>query len=366
MSPVTLSRRDARRVAVRAQWLTRERPADVLETVRHLTLLQLEPTRAVAPSADLVLWSRLGSGYDPGELDRLLDEGRLVELRQTIRPAEDVALYRADMAAWPGPPPLRPWQAELAAWLEANDVARREVLLRLEDLSPQRTGELPDLTEVPWRSSGWTHDKNLDRLLTLMVQRGEVAVAGREAGQRVWDLADRVYPEVPPVPAEEAARRRAERRLAALGLARGRAPQSPVEPLDVGRAGVEAVVEGTTGPWRVDPACLDSGERFTGRAALLSPFDRLVQDRRRVAEVFGFEYVPEMYKPVGQRHWGYYALPVLYGDALVGKLDATADRRERVLRVHTLHWDVEPSRAMAAAVGKEVADLARWLGIAVG
>ena len=97
-----LSRADARRIAVQAQLLDAERPAGLLEMVRHLSLLQLDPIAAVAPSADLVAWSRLGSSYSPAELRRALEDRSLLELQAMLRPAEDLALYRADMADWPG------------------------------------------------------------------------------------------------------------------------------------------------------------------------------------------------------------------------------------------------------------------------
>jgi uncharacterized protein len=192
-----------------------------------------------------------------------------------------------------------------------------------------------------------------------MVQRGEVAVAGRYRRERLWDLAERVYPDVEPVPEEEALRIRDERRLRALGIARARSAKVPMEPNDVGRAGEEAVVEGVKGSWRVDPTYLDAP--FEGRAALLSPYDRLHYDRRRMADLFEFDYQLEMYKPEARRRWGYFALPVLHGDRLVGKLDATADRRHGVLRVHALHEDEPFSADVAADVHDEVEELARWL-----
>jgi uncharacterized protein len=126
-------------------------------------------------------------------------------------------------------------------------------------------------------------------------------------------------------------------------------------------AGEPAVVEGVKRTWRVDPSLL--GQPFSGRAALLSPFDRLIHDRRRTVELFEFDYQLEMYKPAAKRRWGYFALPVLYRDRLVGKLDATADRPAGVLRVNAVHQDVPFSKAMTAAIDQETKDLAHWLGL---
>ncbi|MFC5824841.1 DNA glycosylase AlkZ-like family protein [Nonomuraea insulae] len=356
-----LSRADARRIAVRAQRLDRSRPADLLDTVRRLTLLQLDPIAAVAPSADLVAWSRLGMAYSPGMLDSALEKRTLIELRAIIRPSEDIALYRADMADWPGRGDLRGGQKRERDWVRANDACRRTILDRLDRSGPVPSRELPDTCAVPWASTGWTNNRNVTRLLEFMLLRGEVAVAGRKGRQRLWDLAERVYPADPVVPAVEAARVRAERRLRALGIARAVAPESPVEPMHVSEAGEPAVVEGVKGTWRVDPAYL--GGAFEGRAALLSPFDRLVHDRKRLAELFEFEYQLEMYKPVAQRRWGYFALPILYGDRLVGKLDATADRKGGVLRVDAIHWDADLGAEMVAEVNREIEGLAQWLGL---
>ncbi|MHC3467580.1 DNA glycosylase AlkZ-like family protein [Streptomyces sp. 7R007] len=354
-----LSRTEARRIAVRAQLLDASRPAGLLDVVRRLTLLQIDPTAAIAPNADLVVWSRLGSSYDTAELTGALEKRTLLELQAMVRPAEDLALYRAEMAEWPERGTPSSWREYHRTWVAANDACRRDLLDRLGREGPLPSRALPDTCVTPWRSSGWTNHRNVTKLLELMVQRGEVAVAGRAGGDRLWDLADRVYPGTPPVPVEEALRLRDERRLRALGIARARGPECQVEPADVGEAGEPAVVEGVRGTWRVDPAQL--GQPFEGRAALLSPFDRLVHDRRRTTELFAFDYQLEMYKPAAKRRWGYFALPVLYGDRLVGKLDATADRKSGVLRVHALHEDEPFTGAMRAEVGREIEDLARWL-----
>jgi len=334
-----LSRPLARRIAVRAQLLDAERPDNLIDLVRHLTFLQIDPTDAVAPNADLVAWSRLGSSYSPEDLVAALEKRILLELRATIRPSEDLSLYRADMAEWPGRGELRAWQQHRRDWVLANDACRRDILDRLASSGPLPSRDLPDSCVKPWASTGWTNNRNVTQLLEFMVARGEVAIAGRQGRDRLWDLASRVYPDDPLVPAGKARRIRDERRLLALGIARERGPESPVEPVVVGRVGEPAVVDGIKGEWRVDPSYLD--DRFSGRAALLSPFDRLIHDRKRTLELFEFDYQLEMYKPAPKRRWGYFALPILHGDQLVAKLDATADRKAGVLRVNTVHRDVD-------------------------
>jgi uncharacterized protein YcaQ len=360
-----LSLLDARRIAVRAQLLGGQRPVGLLETVRHLTLLQIDPTAAVAPSADLVAWSRLGAAYAPADLVDALKRRELVELAATVRPAEDLALYRAEMRLRREHAPGAFKYAKNQEWVQANDACRLDILARLTDQGALPSRALPDTCAVPWASTGWTNDQNVIRLLDLMAAMGEVAVAGRQGRDRLWDLAERVYPDEPEVPADEAPRRRGERRLRALGIARAKTTEVPIEPWGVGEVGEPAVVEGVKGVWRIDPEQLDRGWE-AGRAALLSPFDRLVHDRKRAMELFGFDYGLEMYKPVAKRRWGYYALPILAGDRLVGKLDVTADRKAGVLRVDAIHEDEPFDRETTAAVKAEIAALAAWLQLREG
>ncbi|MET8153488.1 DNA glycosylase AlkZ-like family protein [Actinoplanes sp. NPDC049668] len=357
MTVHNLSRTDARRLAVRAQLLDARRPDGLFDVVRRLTLLQNDPAAPVAPSADLVLWSRLGSAYSPAQLRDAVDEQALLELRGMIRPAEDLALYRAEMAEWPGRPPLRDWQEGVREWIDVNNGCRVDILARLRADGPLTTRELPDTCVIPWRSSGWNNNRNIMKMIDLLVQRGEVAAAGGRGADRLWDLAERVYPDET-VPYEQALRIREERGLRALGIAR---PRSRAARDDPDEAGEPATVEGVRGRWRVDPALLD--EAFTGRTALLSPLDRLVFDRKRMTELFEFDYQLEMFKPVAERRWGYWALPILHGDRLVGKLDATADRKAGILRVDAIHEDAPFAKATAAAVRHEIEELANWLGL---
>jgi uncharacterized protein len=354
-----LSCEEARRIAVRAQLLDADRPHDLLSVVDRLTFLQLDPTAAVAPSADLVSWSRVGATYRPEHLRQALEHDRtLFEHRSQdpetdpflamVRPMARLGLYLADMISR-----RTAGESRRVAWIQANDAFRRRILDQLAAEGPLASRDIPDTCQVPWQSTGWTHDRNVTQMLELLAGRAEVAVAGRRGRQRLWDLAERVYPsDVTIVPADEARAIRDERRLRALGVAR---------PVVVGDAGVPAEIEGTAGVWRVHPAA--TAEGFQGRTALLSPFDRLIHDRVRARELFDFDYLLEMYKPKAQRRWGYFALPVLHGDRLVGKADVLADRSTSQLRVHAVHQDVRFTRALTTAVDAELAALAAWLGL---
>ncbi|HSE10778.1 MAG TPA: crosslink repair DNA glycosylase YcaQ family protein [Nocardioidaceae bacterium] len=351
-----LTKEEARRIAVHAQLLDAPRPTDLVEVVERLTVLQIDPTAAIAPSADLVMWSRLGSTYDPAHLTEAIEvERSLVETVAYIRSPRDLAAVIAEVREGETYP-------SIAAWLEKNDPFRRDILALLEKEGPLLSRDIPDTSVVAWPSSGWTNNRNITKMLELLALRGDVAISGRKGRQRYWDLPERVYPpDTPNLDLDSAIRLRNERRLAALGIARSTGPQMPGEPPYVGDAGDEAVVEGTEGTWRVHPAYV--GLPFEGRTALLSPFDRLIHDRVRAEQIFGFEYILEMYKPKEKRRWGYFALPVLHEDRLVGKLDATADRKAGTLVVNALHEDVRLTKAMRAAVRAEVEDLATWLGL---
>ena len=355
---IHLDRDEARRIAVQAQLLDAPRPTDLVDVVRQLAFVQIEPTAAVAPTADLVLWSRLGDAYEPEDLRSAVeDEGSLFELSLMVRPMEDLALFRAAMAA-----PPRYESTEV--WLDTNHGFREDILERLEIDGALTAREIPDTSIVPWPSSGWNNNRNVMMMLECMMMRADIAVAARRGRDRVWDLAERVYhSDIPTVPLDEALEIRAERRLRAQGVVPDKTPDLPAETTRVGQVGEAATIEGLKGTYRVDPDAI--GKPFEPRTALISPFDGLVRDRKRMQDLFEFDYTLEMYKPKAKRRWGYYALPILHGDRLVGKLDAKAEHAQGELVVNAIHEDAPFSPAVADGVRAELENLARWLGLAL-
>src|SRR5262249_21999441 len=161
----------ARRIAVRAQLLDAPRPTDLVEVVKKLTLLQIDPTAAIAPSADLVAWSRLGSTYRPAHLKQALEQDRtLFERDALVRPTSDLGLPLA------GAEDLPSWERS-RDWLHANDRFRRDILERLAGSGPLSSRDIPDTSVVPWASSGWTNNRNVTQMLEFLMMRGEVAIA---------------------------------------------------------------------------------------------------------------------------------------------------------------------------------------------
>jgi uncharacterized protein YcaQ len=330
-----LSLAQARRIAVRAQLLEGS-ATDVLSTVRRLGFLQLDPISTVAPPQQLVLWSRLG-GFDPDELDRLLwTEKKLFEWNAFVWPIEDLPLIRARMRE---PWGHYKWQRWAKEFLKEHAAFRRYVLRELERRGPMLSRDLEHpAARAEERYVWWGTRAQLTWMLELLHRRGQIAVAGRRGGQRLWDLAERWFPESETVPLAEARRVLDEKRFRALGvrLERGRLAAHP---------------EAEDGP---------VGNRVT----FLSPFDRLVHDRRRAEALWDFHYRLEMYVPPAKREYGYYVLPILRGDRLVGRIEPVFDRKAGVLRVNGVWWEdgARPVpldrllRSLARSVGaKEVA-----------
>jgi uncharacterized protein len=325
-----VTREDARRIAVRAQLLDGS-ARGVLETIQRLGFLQIDPISTVAPPQQLVLWSRLGR-LDRAELDPLLwKERRLFEWNAFIWPIEDLPLLRARMREPWGHYKRERWAKE---FLKEQAGLRRYVLRELERRGPMPSRELehPE-TRAAERYVWWGTRAQLTWMLELLHRRGKIAVAGRSGGQRLWDLAERWYPETETVPLSEARRALDEKRFRALGVK-----------LEKGR-------------WWAHPEA--DARRVGNRVTFLSPFDRLIHNRDRAEALWDFRYRLEMYVPKAKREYGYYVLPILQGDRIVGRIEPVFDRKEGVLRVNGVWWE---DGAPPVALERPLQSLARFVG----
>jgi hypothetical protein len=349
---VQLSLERARQIAVMAQQLDADQQASILDVVRHQGFLQLDPTAAVARTEHLVLWARLGRKFDPSDLARLLAERKLFEHRAYVHPIEDYPLLRPLMETWTQR--MRGYGDRVLAWMTANVAFRDHVIATLREAGPLRSRDIEDTSAKDWASRGWTNKRNTIQMLDWLSAMGVTAVTARAGADRVWDLAERVLPvDAPRMSLEDAEREIARRRLRRQGVVRVGSAE------DVGDLGLEATIEGVRGKWRVEPDLVDRS--FAGRTALLSPFDRLVYDRGVTKALFDFDYKLEIYVPVAKRRWGYYVLPALRGERLIGRVDAKRDEKAGVLRVPTLHLQPGATDDDLAAIRAELDQLAAWL-----
>jgi uncharacterized protein len=367
-APLQLGIDDARRLAVLGQMLSAPQPTALLDVVRHLGGLQMDPTAAVARSEQLVLWSRLGS-YDLAELERLLYEtGELFEYWAYIVPTSDYALHRETMRRYPRGELSR--ARYIREWLAANTAFRSYVLRELRRRGPLRSRDLEDRAAVPWRTGGWNDGKSLGRMLDILWFGGRIAIVGRDGSQRVYDLAERRLPvDEPRLPAAEVARRVLDNQLRWRGIARpdqfgsmfdGHPPGRELALLDLVAAGraIPATVDGLPGPWYAHAEVLE--RKLRPRTTLLSPFDKLISNRERTEELFGFRFRLEIYVPKATRRHGYFVLPILHGERLVGRIDPLFDRATGMLRLNAVHW--EPDAPSDVPLEETVTELAAWLG----
>jgi uncharacterized protein YcaQ len=329
VKPTTVTLAQARRIAVRSQLL--DGSADgVLATVRRLGFLQIDPISTVAPPQRLVLWSRLGP-HDSTELDRLLwKERKLFEWGAFIWPIEDFPLIRARMRRRRG---KYKYEQQGTEFLRTNARFKRHLLRELEERGPLLSREIEADLMVSKDPHDWWGSRKVGLTLELLEGRGVVAIVGRRGKQRVWDLAERWYPEAESMPWPEAEQLLAEKRFRSLG------------------------VRFEKGKWQAHPDAEDGP--VPKRVTFLSPFDRLIHNRDRAEALWDFHYRLEMYVPKAKREYGYYVLPILRGDRLIGRIDPVLDRKTGVLKVNSVHWEAgvkpvslqKPLRSLATFIG---------------
>lgn len=399
MEAVRISPGDAWRLAVEAQRLAGPRPnatrSGILDVVRDIGYLQLDPTNVVARNPLLVLWSRLGR-YDPALLEDLLARRELFETASLIVPMSDLAIHAASMRAYRAATSARlapfargslegagggTWPERAAKMLARNPQLRRSVLARLKRDGPLPLTAFEDRAIGSWTSGRWDDERNVSMMLTILQRRGEVVVAGRLRGQKLWALADGWLPKTAPLSGRALAREATTRALRALGVATLRqlrwhhafgaqVSQAALDALE--REGAVARVEivDGDGAWRgtwYAPSDLAKRLRamrdgWEGRTTLLSPFDNLIIDRDRTEQLFGYRYRMEIYVPPHLRKLGYWAMPVLHGDRIVGSVDPRFERARGELLVNKVVLRPDAPRTAMPAIRRSVKELADWLG----
>ena len=358
-----------------ANQLAGPRPSTLMEVVERLGRVQVDPTSAVERAERLTLFSRFGA-YDRDDLRRLLEESprQLFEYRAFLVPLSDLPLQRPAMLRYPRNDYGR--GNYVGEWLRDNAGFRAYVLDELRRRGPLLTRDLDDRAEVPWQTGGWNDGKNLGRMLEILWNGGQIAISRREGTQRVWDLWEHVLPEADELPDPVVAVELLDRQLRVAWVRPHRLGRRP--------GGRRAAVPRTRrrsrcGPtawrcrWRstqlpgewlahADALAELDGGAWQPRTTLLGPFDPLVADRDRALKLFDFRFKLEIYIPVAKREYGYYVLPILHGDRLIGRIDPVMDRKHGVFTVNAVYAEPDAPADAWPAVSTAIHELAAWLG----
>ena len=375
----TLALREARALALAASGLdqqpTQASKADVLYVLRQLGVIQIDTIHVVARSPYLVLWSRLGQ-YDPRWFDELhYPDGLLFEYwahAASFLPIEYWPLFRAAMLNYDQ------WGGTYArTWMQENQQVLEDVRNTIAEQGPQRSINFKKPDEHP--GGGWWNWKPAKRALDQLWTMGELMIQRRINFQRVYELTERMLPDWDDVEApsmELAQSRLSEIALRAMGIATARQLADYFRQSKRGlpellkqwaAAGIvdQVQVEGWNEPAFVHKdhrGWLEHGAPTPQLTTLLSPFDNLIWDRERTAALWQFEYKLECYTPAAQRRYGYFSLPILWKDQLVGRLDAKAERKQGIFRVFALHLEpqIELSEELATDMWHALQACAEW------
>jgi len=392
---LSLSLETARRLTISNQRLSgpaaKPDAEGMLNVLRSIHCLQLDPISAVTRSHRLVLWSRVGQ-FDAAALDQLLWQDRtLFEYwahEASIVLTEDYLFHVAMMRQYSEG--SSPWSVRVQEWLSQNVDLRDFILAELQKNGAMlsRQFELEGIHPENWVSTGWTSGRNVSRMLDYLWIRGIISVAGRAGGQKLWDLTERVFPQFTgaELPShEELTERAVEEAIKSLGAAtrqnidvhfiRRRYHELPkaLERLEAAgrivRVNIEDNGKHLPGTWYVHPSDLERiGELQNGawhpRTTLLSPFDNLICDRARTKKLFNFDFTIEIYVPANKRKYGYYVLPILHGDQLIGRVDSKFNKKEGRYEIYNVYAeDSAPMDAVTAkAIRANIDNLAAFLG----
>jgi uncharacterized protein YcaQ len=367
-------------MALHAQGLAVPPPAGMRidEVVRRIGCLQLDPVAAVARSPLLVLNARMRSGATEQAITRAAYQDRLLfdywAHEASLCHIDDLALHRWQMQRWLSLPRMR--RRHYREFLERNVGFIDDLLAEIRERGPLRAQDIEERDVHHWEHGHWTEDvtwsQTIARLLDALWLSGRIGVHSRDGLTRKWDVLEKCVPpgaldQVPELSDREATRMAMKRALAMLGVAKAshirkhfvRERYPHLDELLDKEPDIEAVqLQGTRGTWfslaeRLEAApALEPGRRTVA----LSPFDNLIADRGRTAELFGFDHRLEIYVPKPKRVWGYYVLPILHGERFVARADVRVEGG--AMRVLSMHE--EPGRRAPAAVRRALEQLARW------
>lgn len=377
-TPRQIDPKHARQLIISKQHLDAAERPSMLDVVRDLGCLQLDPIRKVERPPQLILWSRLGQ-YDPAQLEKLRWEDRsLFEYwahAASLVLTEDYSIHAAYMKS----------NERIEKWIEEHDLheLRQHILDALRENGPMGTSDFDDDQKTGETFSGWTTGRAVNRLMDRMWTMGEVMVVGREGNQRMWGLPEQFLPQWTPqddLSRYEASYQATQRAIKALGVAKGRKHinyaftrnrywqiKDVLTQLLADERVVPVQIGDWSGDWLMHVDDLDLLERiesgeWQGKTTLLSPFDNLICDRGRTELIWDFRYRIEIYVPKDKREYGYYVLPILHGDRLIGRMDMAMDRKVATLDILATYAQDNATPDDVLAVREAVQALARFLG----
>jgi uncharacterized protein YcaQ len=347
----------ARRAALSSQLLARSPSSSdgsdcAARLIEDLGYIQIDTISVVNRAHHHTLWTRMGS-YDPRMLHRLQSEDRKVfeywGHAASYLPMSDYRYYTFQMKSHRDP--KGKWARER---LEKCCHLMDDVLERIRKEGPLGSRDFGSDPGV--RRSQWWDWKPAKTALELLFWRGDLMITRRDNFHRIYDLTERVLPpgtDTAVPDGEELGRFLVERALKAHGPATERCIAGHIHA--AGRDVVRKALDRMTDAGEVIPASVDGeggyyvlsglehmysvpGESHT-TVHILSPFDNLIIDRVRTERLFGFRYALECYTPREKREYGYFVLPVLWGDRFAARIDARADRKKRILEVHSVHLE---------------------------
>lgn len=388
---ITLTLQEARRLAVARQHLSAAETPSMLTVMADLGCVQLDPIRAVERTHLLVLWSRLGA-FDEAELKRLRWQERAV-FEYWAHAASLVLTKEYPVHAW--------FMRQLAQgkttrakrmlrWLEETPGLRElqaHILQRLRAEGPLFSRDFESNAGLDL-GQRWSNGRHVNRLLDHLWSHGQVVITGRKGNQRQWGLAEQFLPAWTPQdvwPPDAVCDYAAQKAVRALGVAtarqikqhytRGRYPglTAVLKKLVQAETLLPATIAGADGllpdAWYLHAADLPlltaiRGGEWQPRTTLLSPFDNLICDRERTELLWNFYFRIEIYVPAAKREYGYYVLPILHGEQLIGRIDPKMDRKTKTLHVNTVYRepDAPQDAETVTAVATAITDLATFLG----